>query len=510
MREFFLSGKANTEDFDIIHLYASVAHEVNNPLTIIDGYAEIIQSLLSRPDIDRTAVEKYCVKMRATIKRVSKIVNGLKEMALSSEGEPSQNLNVTAIIQDAINLCHEKITKANVSVDSIFGQSLPVTGWSWQLVQVFCNLINNACDSIGSQANGTISIKLVPDDQNHVITVDDSGSGVPEAIRNRIFYPFYTTKAEGTGMGLALSKQFLKNHGGDIRLDGTAAHGRFVITIPKKSQRKSSPLPSNDPTDFLSPRSGTSANAAVNSITSVPATPVEKLTAKILIVDDELEIIDILKIYLTPFVDEIKTASSPSEAIKLVEQERFDIIITDIVMPEMTGFELIDAARAAGFKGQFIIITGSSSQMPEEAIAAGVDSVFNKPINFPSLTSRLRFLLAPVDFANSKRRFERMMVNNKVRIRLFFGERELVGNVGDISRGGFFFSGEPQGLKNGSEVSVRIFHLNHNINRVLDATAIVRWLTDSGAGCQFHQIDKNSHAGLDDLITYVKTNVPQT
>jgi CheY-like chemotaxis protein len=180
--------------------------------------------------------------------------------------------------------------------------------------------------------------------------------------------------------------------------------------------------------------------------------------------------------------------------------------MSDIVMPEMTGYDLISAARESGFAGTFIIISGSSNQMPEEAILARVDSVFNKPINFKSLTSRLTFLLGPAKFENTKRKHERMPVDRGVRVRLTSGNSELIGQVGDIGRGGFFFSGALERLKPGTEVAVRIFYRNHNMSRVLDTSAIVRWAGPAGAGCEFNALDERAKAILDDLINYVKTN----
>jgi CheY-like chemotaxis protein len=500
----------NVEGFDIIHLYASIAHEVNNPLTIIDGYAEIIQSMLAQPATDRAMVDKYFAKMRATIRRVSKIVNGLKEMALSSEGVPTQSLDLVNIINDAINLCEERINASKMSVNSIFGKKIPVLGWSWQLTQVFCNVINNACDALGPDSRGNLTISLVPDSDSHVISIEDTGNGIPEAIRNRIFYPFYTTKAEGTGMGLALSKQFMKNHGGDIRLDANAKGGRFLISLPRKAKNRPEGELNTDPTDFLSPR----INAAVPSVAARPSsamseTPRERLDVKILIVDDEEEIVDILRFYLSHFFEHVTTTPSSLQAAQMLKDEYFDILITDIVMPEMSGFELIKAAKANGFAGHVVVISGSSSQMPEEAIAGGVDSVFNKPIDFQSLASRLQFLFKPVSVINSRRQFERMEVDTRIRIRLFSGDREFMGKAEDFSRDGFCFSGNAPGLKIGTEVFVRIFYLNNNINRSFDANAIVRWMADGSVGCQLKKTEDKASGALDDLLNFIKTNSMQ-
>ncbi len=500
-----MSEGSQKESHNITHLYASIAHEINNPLTIIDGYAEIIQSLITQPQIDRASLDRFCAKMRSTIKRVSRIVNGLKEMALSAESDPTETLNLAEIIHDAINLCADKISAAHASIETDFGSTFEVLGHSWQLVQVFCNLINNACDAVSEKPNGRIVIKVAESASYFIATVEDSGPGIPPPIQSRVFYPFYTTKAGGTGMGLALCRQFIGNHGGTISIDSSAKQGRFVINLPRT--RQNPPSRPGEPGEYLSPRQEIPPPVAIPTAGRQVKMVKEKVPASILVVDDESEIVEILEIYLAQEVTTVKTTTSPLDACRLIEEQVFDLIITDVNMLGMNGYQLIAQARKGGYQGQVIIISGSSTQMPEEAAAARVDSVFNKPINFAALISRIRHLLGPEAFANSRRQFERMLVDSKLRIKIFCIDQELFGSLGDIGYGGFFFSGPPQGLYVGSEVSVRVYYLDQNINRIFEAKASVRWLVENGAGCQFQQMEEGSINGLNELINFVKTNI---
>jgi signal transduction histidine kinase len=215
-------------------LTASLAHEVTQPLTAIMMNARAGHRLLQResPGDLREILDDIC--RDAT--RASEVVHGLR--ALLRKGEPERKpLDINQLVTGVTTLIRHDLERAQVSLNLTLGEAIPpVLGDPVPLQQVILNLLLNACDAISAARNGsrTLAVATDHDGQGHiVVTVRDSGVGVPESELTRIFEPFVTTKSEGLGMGLAISRTIVEAHNGRIWATRNEDHGLTVhIRLP--------------------------------------------------------------------------------------------------------------------------------------------------------------------------------------------------------------------------------------------------------------------------------------
>jgi C4-dicarboxylate-specific signal transduction histidine kinase len=201
----------------VAELTASLAHEVSQPLTAVIMNARAGHRLLELESGGelREILDDIC--RDAT--RASEVVQGLR--ALLRKGEPERKLlDINQLVTGVTTLVRHDLERAQVSLHLTLGEVLPqVPGDSVQLQQVILNLLLNACDAISEVQNGSRTLDIATDHDGQglvVVTVRDSGVGVPESELTRIFEPFVTTKSQGLGMGLAISRSIVEAHGGRI------------------------------------------------------------------------------------------------------------------------------------------------------------------------------------------------------------------------------------------------------------------------------------------------------
>lgn len=209
-------------------LASQVAHEINNPLGVILGYATHLESKLS-PD---NPIYEYIIQIKNETRRSKKIVEEL----LSYAKIPAPKLkeeNLHRLIEETITFCNNLPELQHVSIKTIFDESIKnIMIDGEQMRQVFINLITNAGHAI--KENGFIEIKTEKTSQGNIkIYITDNGEGIPEELQEKIFEPFFTTRAKGTGLGLAIAKQIIKNHLGTIKVQSKVNEGTtFIITLP--------------------------------------------------------------------------------------------------------------------------------------------------------------------------------------------------------------------------------------------------------------------------------------
>lgn len=207
-------------------LSSGIAHEINNPLSIIKGRAEILQHKIN-VGADPTALKNEAVAIGKTVDRISRIVKGFRIFTRDSSADPFQPVPATIIVETAMDLCFEKIERAGIKVDVRMHHELVVQGLETQLIQVLVNLMNNARDAVENTPDAWIRIDVLKDR----ITVTDSGTGIPHQIVDQIMLPFFTTKGanQGSGLGLSICKGILEFHGGELFLDRRAPNTCFVM-----------------------------------------------------------------------------------------------------------------------------------------------------------------------------------------------------------------------------------------------------------------------------------------
>ncbi|GAB4019295.1 MAG: hypothetical protein Fur0010_21160 [Bdellovibrio sp.] len=214
-----------------------VAHEINNPLAIIKGTAQILKkSILNKnsKEIDFGKTERNVEKIIETSERIAKIVKGLRSFSRDAENDAWENFEVVEVVNDAMALCEEKFKAHGIKFFVEFTSNEKIYGNRVEISQVLVNLISNSYDAIDHHEEKWIKLEVVNiDQQTLAISVTDSGQGIDPSIQVKLMQPFFTTKeiGKGTGLGLSISLGIAKKHGGNLYLDRESKNTRFVFTL---------------------------------------------------------------------------------------------------------------------------------------------------------------------------------------------------------------------------------------------------------------------------------------
>ena len=217
---------------------AGIAHEINNPLTVIRGYGGQIERMVTRGKLTDEALVNVSRQIVKTSDRISAIVRGLRVFSRDGSKDPLKRESVSAIIEDAKTFCFEKLTKHGVELRVV----LPESDFDFdcrmvEVGQVIINLVGNAIDAISGQNGAWVELKftLIHEAKSVRISVSDSGPLINDDVAKSLFTPFFTTKpvGEGTGLGLAICLGIAKSHSGNLFLDRSHGHNEFVMEIPR-------------------------------------------------------------------------------------------------------------------------------------------------------------------------------------------------------------------------------------------------------------------------------------
>jgi signal transduction histidine kinase len=218
---------------------AGVAHEINNPLSAILIYAELLKKSLK----DDTEHTKDIQEIIDQTLRCKKIVSELLEFSRKSAGKIS-SFSLEDFLTKCLDLLIHKAQFQNIEVVTDIDKDMPnLVGDMSQLQQVFTNLLVNAADAMDGKGRLSIGANFEPDREVFVIRVSDTGPGIPETLRDKIFDIFFTTKpvGKGTGLGLSISQNIIKIHGGNLSFECPPEGGTtFIVEIPLKRTEASS------------------------------------------------------------------------------------------------------------------------------------------------------------------------------------------------------------------------------------------------------------------------------
>ncbi|WP_237215662.1 ATP-binding protein [Ruegeria lacuscaerulensis] len=302
-------------------LLAGVAHELNNPLSVVVGHSLMLKEEITDPDLT-VRIEK----IGNAAERCAKIVKTFLAMARQkpSKIEP---VDVLTLIETAADVAGYGSTSGEINISRVVPQDMPpIAGDADQITQVIINLIINAEQAMTSSGVGdriTLSAETRADTNMIEITVEDNGPGIPKTIAPRIFEPFFTTKevGDGTGIGLAFCHRIILSHGGQIRLEQTGGTGTcFRITLPIASDESTC---SDDTKD------------------SIPAASRHRA----LVVDDEIEVGELNAEILRREGFEVDFVSSGEEALNRLQISSYDIFLSDLNMPGVDGRKIFEALR---------------------------------------------------------------------------------------------------------------------------------------------------------------------
>ena len=216
---------------------AGMAHEINNPLAIALATLNHLKRILDSREglsIDFKTLQKKIDVAESTLGRISKIVKGLGSFSRNASLDPKEPIRVSTIIEETLSLCQERIRARKVELRLNINRDNIVLGRPGQISQVILNLLNNSFDALEHESEPWIELKTRTHGNLEVVTVTDSGRGIPKPVRDKIMQPFFTTKevGKGTGLGLSISKGIIEEHGGRFYYDDQSENTRFVIELP--------------------------------------------------------------------------------------------------------------------------------------------------------------------------------------------------------------------------------------------------------------------------------------
>ncbi len=356
-------------------LVAGVAHELNNPLTSISGYAQLLLRMRELDEETRTDLEQ----IRQQADRAGRIVRNL--LMFAREHKPERALaQINDVIQSALALQVYQLRVDNIAVQLELDPNLPPTVVDpHQLQQVFLNLITNARQAMAERGSGVLTIRTTSVEvagQPYVqVSITDTGIGIPPEHLEKIFNPFFTTKpvGQGTGLGLSICYGIIQEHQGQIWAEsrvgvGTTMHLRLPLI--------------NEDAGFIQ------AATPPSEIDSGPE-------QRVLVVDDEESVRRMLQRLLNELGHQTTTVGDVDSALQELSRQHYDLVITDLRMPQKSGFDLSQSIQRLHphLADRIIFISGdtlSTLQPHQKEQLQG--KLLTKPFSIPQLAELLRNL----------------------------------------------------------------------------------------------------------------------
>lgn len=356
-------------------LAAGIGHEINNPLSIILANAEMLLAQSSPLDPSNNSSRKSLESIFNASERAAKIVKGLKSISrLNSEVVMAEIEEINYICKSTVEMMQGLYKNKGIDIS----YQSPNCDCYVQIdivrfQQVLINLIENAKDAVLDNDEKKILIMLEQKATHYLLKVSDNGAGISDDIKDKIFEPFYTTKSlgKGTGLGLSVINTIIQSVGGVISIESGKESGTtFIIELP----------------------------AQTNKLAKVEEFKSQYITSKmkILIVDDESDICTIVNQYLIGQGHQVVACTSASEAMKLSKETVFDLLISDFMMPDQNGIELIKNVRnLTGYnKTKYMLMTGNVMNGLDELVTENIaDMVINKPFSMKYLSSQISLLM---------------------------------------------------------------------------------------------------------------------
>ncbi len=352
---------------------SGIAHEFNNILAIISGNVQ----LLERRFRDHKQLSEALQIIRRATNDGAEISNRmLKFTKIKKDTKGFELCNLKDLIIHAINFTlpqwknMAQVKGVNYRMEKKDMQDVPsILCNPTELREVFTNIINNALDAMPD--GGSISFSTWSIENDVFVSIRDIGEGMSEEVKKNIFDPFFTTKLPmGSGLGMSTAYGIITRHGGKIAVESEKGKGT-IFTLQFQAGNK------------------------VDNIEELPE-PEQNIQSKslnILVVDDEVGICKLLNEFLSEKNHKVKTVDNGTDAIKLLSKEHFDLVLCDLLMPDVNGYDVIKALDNLDKKPKIGIITGWAEKLDllkEENMK--VDLIAKKPFNFSELTRQINSL----------------------------------------------------------------------------------------------------------------------
>jgi len=335
---------------------AGIAHEINNPLTGVIGFSEL---LATRGDLPKEVMADLQIINHGS-QRVVEIVKRLLTFARQNKPVKTR-LDVHELLDNTLEFRSYVFKTANIEVIRQYDPKLPwITADPGQLQQVFLNIFINAEQAMRKvHDGGKITITTTRKDQFLSIRIADDGPGMTPEVKAKIFQPFFTTKGpkDGTGLGLSLAMAIILDHHGTIEVESEYGQGTaFTINLPLDSETEAS-----------------SGRTAVS-----PPIKASKRTASIMVVDDEEHICQLVSRVIEQMHHKAESFNDPTQALLKLESDSYDLILLDISMPGMSGLEFYSRiiAKRPELADRVIFMTGDMAAPGLEARLKQTDLMY--------------------------------------------------------------------------------------------------------------------------------------
>jgi len=346
-----------------------VAHDFNNVLSVILGRAQLALEDVEEPRLKKSikAIEQAALDAAKTVRR-------LQDFTRVRTDQDFDQVDMSHLVKSVLQMAETRLAERwerdgveiNVGVD--LSRVGAVRGDSAELREALINIIFNAVDAMPE--GGKITVRGRQEDDQVVLSIADTGVGIPDEAKSKIFDPFFSTKGrEGVGLGLSITYGIITRHGGSINVESKLGEGStFYVRLPVGDEGKEK-VPSPPPPE-----------------------PTEKAT--IMLVDDDPEVGEVLELMLTQMGHEVAIVTKGEEALTLFEQGDYRLVITDLGMPDISGWDVARAVKQKKPGTPVLLITGWGVQLDGKEMAeVGVDGVIAKPFGKQALGAQLARLL---------------------------------------------------------------------------------------------------------------------
>lgn len=342
----------------LAEMASGVAHDFNNALAAILGNTQLLLFSIQDEELKETlkTIEKVAKDSAQTVRR-------LQDFTRKKVHEELFQVDINSVIRDTIEMTKPKwkdeVQKRGSHIEIVLRveEVPPVLGTSSELREVMTNMILNAIEAMPE--GGRIEIRTFQRREKVLIQISDSGMGIVEDIRKKIFEPFFTTKPfTNTGLGLSMSYGIIRRFGGEIEVQSEVGKGTtFTIVLPIEKGLKEE--------------------------TSPPCSPKKGKEARILVIDDEEFVRNVLSRTLAQFHHQVTLAEDGEKGIQLFREKKFDMVLTDLGMPGMSGWEVCRVIKSLSPETPVGMITGWGTEISRSKMEEyGLDFLISKPFDF--------------------------------------------------------------------------------------------------------------------------------
>lgn len=354
-------------------LASGIAHNFNNSLAAVIGYTQ-----LAIPRVKEPTAERYLRVVEQSAKDAARMVERIQKFARESPHKDNlSTVRLADIVRDAVDITGPRWRDDAEALGIKYQvklewqtEDLLIKGEPSELREVFVNVILNALDAMPIGGTITIAISASTEGSSARVRFTDTGVGMTEEIEHRIFEPFFTTKGEsGLGMGLSESYRIIERHGGHIEVESKPLQGSsFTIVLPHLKLEE-------------------------GELKSMADSP--DVVGRVLVVDDEDSVRGVLAEMLIGEGHQVSTASSGEEALRILDSQEIDVVLTDLSMPRTDGVTLAAEIKSRRPNTRVVLVSGYGGEKAYERAGRNkcIDAALSKPFDVVDIARTVRLLL---------------------------------------------------------------------------------------------------------------------